>query len=167
VPCPAPVPRRAALLGLGVAVLLAGCDHGDDIGAPASDGPTTATTASSTAPAPTPDEALVEATLERLTTAFGVLVTARTFTALRPTVSPLIRAHRRHVEVLEGEVGGWVAPDLADPAAALHAVRRSEQRLRAALADAAGRAESGALARLLASMSASTSQHLASLPKEA
>ena len=46
----------------------------------------------------------------------------------------------------------------------LRRVRRSERGLQAALVDAADRAESGALARLLASMSASVTQHLALLP---
>jgi Ca2+:H+ antiporter len=39
--------------------------------------------------------------------------------------------------------------------------------LQAGLVDAAGRAESGALAKLLASMSASVTQHLATLPGKA
>jgi hypothetical protein len=48
----------------------------------------------------------------------------------------------------------------------LRLVRQSERRLHVTLVDAAGRAESGALARLLASMSASVTQHLSVLPSE-
>jgi hypothetical protein len=165
------VRRRAALaaaLGsVAATVLVSGCDHGDDIGAtPAPSDSPTATDQSSSPPAQTPDEALVDSTVEQLTTAYGVLVTARRFRPLRQTLTPVLKAHRRHVEVLEGDVEGWLAPSLADPSSALQAVRRSEKQLHAALVDAAGRAESGALAKVLASMSASTTQFLASLPAE-
>ena len=51
-------------------------------------------------------------------------------------------------------------------ATALRQVRRGEKQLQAALVDAAGRAESGALAELLASISASVTQFLATLPSE-
>jgi hypothetical protein len=108
----------------------------------------------------------VDSTIEQLNAAFGVLVTARRFPALRRPLAPLVRAHRRHVEVLEGELEGWVAPTLADAAAALQAVRRSERRLQGELVVAAGQAESGALAKLLASMSASVTQFLVALPPE-
>jgi hypothetical protein len=168
-----PVRRRTALAGaLGSAaatLLAAGCDHGDDIGTPpAGSNPSSASpsSASPTASARTPDEALVDSTIDQLTAAFGVLVTARQFRELRRPLAPLVRAHRRHVEVLEGALEGWVAPTLADPAAALQAVRRSETQLHAGLVDAAGRAESGALAKLLASMSASVTQYVASLPSD-
>jgi hypothetical protein len=165
------VSRRSALAGaLGSAalsVLAAGCDHGDDIGdSPASSSPSPRGSASASASSQTPDEALVAQVLGQLTGAFGVLVTARKLAPLRPVVAPLVRAHRRHVAVLDGDVSGWVAPVIADPAEGLHAVRRSEQRLQVALADAAAKAESGALARLLASMSASVTQYLAALPTE-
>jgi hypothetical protein len=175
------VRRRTALAGalgsLAATVLASGCDHGDDIGAkPTGTGSSTgSSTASSTPtsspsesePARTPDEELVDATLEQLTAAFGVLVTARKLKPLRQPLAPLVRAHRRHVEVLDGDLEGWTAPVLADTASALQAVHRSEKQLRSALVDAAGRAESGALAKLLASMSASVTQFVATLPTEA
>jgi hypothetical protein len=177
VPDVPPVRRRTALAGafgsVAATVLAAGCDHGDDIGGPspsAGVSSTGSTSTTSTSPSPaekTPDEALVDSTIAQLTAALGVLATARRIRPLRPTLAPLVRAHRRHVEVLEGEPQRSAAPKPADPAAALLAVRRSEKRLQAALADAAGRAESGALAKLLASMSASTTQYLAALPPEA
>jgi hypothetical protein len=150
-------------------VLAAGCDHGDDIGSSPAGSSSSATPPSppaTSASARTADEALVDSTIEQLTAAFGVLVTARRFPALRRPLAPLVRAHRRHVEVLEGELRGWVAPTLSGPAAALQAVHRSERLLQGELVDAAGRAESGALAKLLASMSASVTQFLAALPAE-
>lgn len=169
--------RRTVVSGLAASVLVAGCDNGDEIAPPAATGSTSDTTATpptdqATDPTtdPTtdqsPDEVLVEAAIDQLTAAFGVLVVARTFAPLRQPLAPLARAHRRHVEVLEGELGGWVAPELTGPAGALRAVRRSETQLQAALVDAATRAESGALAKLLASMSASVGQHLAVLPRQ-
>jgi hypothetical protein len=169
------VRRRTAVLGLAATVLVTGCDHGDDIGGGPSTGSSTGSstdsstdsTPTTSAPALTPDEELVDATVEQLTTAYGVLVTARKLKPLRQPLAPLVRAHRRHVEVLEGDLEGWTAPVLADAPSALQAVRRSEKQLQAALVDAAGRAESGALAKLLASMSASVTQFAATLPPAA
>ncbi|HET6939615.1 MAG TPA: hypothetical protein VFI19_13455 [Nocardioides sp.] len=168
-----PVRRRTALAGalgsVAATVLAAGCDHGDDIGSPpASSGPSATSQSSppSSAPAETPDEALVDSTIEQLNAAVGVLVAARRFPALRRPLAPLIRAHRRHVEVLEGEVQRGVSPTLGDQAAALAAVHRSERQLQGELVVAAGRAESGALAKLIASMSASVTQFLVALPPE-
>src|SRR5262249_30091378 len=161
--------------GVVAATALASCDKGEDIGTPpATSSPSSTSTATATSPssgsvaadAQTPDQALVDDTIEQLTSAYGVLVTARRFRPLRRPLAPLIRAHRRHVEVLEGELEGWVAPTLAGPAAALQAVRHSERQLQNALVVAAGRAESGALAKLLASMSASVTQYLIALPPE-
>ena len=162
------VHRRTALAGLAATVLVAGCDNGDEIAPPSATGSPSSTTAgpSPSAAEQTPDEALVDATVEQLRAAFGLLVVARTLPPLRPVVVPLIRAHRRHVEVLEGDLQGGASPVLTDPAQALRAVRRSERALHATLVDAAGRAQSGALAALLASMSASVTQHLALLPPE-
>jgi hypothetical protein len=172
VPDPLRVRRRAALAGalgsVAATMLASGCDHGDDIGAQPSSTPSSTPSSSPSAsePARTPDEELVDATLQHLTSAYGVLVTARKLKALRQPLAPLVRAHRRHAEVLDGDLEGSTAPVLADGAAALQAVRRSEKQLQSALVDAAGRAESGALAKLLASMSASVTQFLATLPAE-
>jgi hypothetical protein len=171
------VRRRTALAGafgsVAATVLAGGCDHGDDLGSPpgtsspSPKSPSSPLSASSSdAAARTPDEALVDGTIEQLTAAYAVLVSARRFRALRRPLAPLVLARRRHVEVLDGHLAHGVAPTPADPAAALQAVRRSERQLQGALVDAAGRAESGALAKLLASMSASVSQHLATLPPE-
>jgi hypothetical protein len=171
------VRRRTAVLTAAAAVLATGCDHGDDIGATppghtpsatvSSSASSSASGSASSAPVRTPDEALVDSTIGQLVAAYGVVVTARRLKPLRRPLAPLARAHRRHVEVLEGELEGWTAPVLADRTAALQAVHRAEKQLHAALVDAATRAESGALARLLASMSASVTQFLATLPPEA
>jgi len=171
VPDVPPVRRRTALAGalgaVAATVLAAGCDHGDDIGGPTpTASPSTSTAPSSSAPARTSDESLVSATVEQLDSAIAVLVTARRFKALRQPLTLLLKAHRRHLEVLEGEPGGSTAPAPAGPAAALQAVHHSERQLQAALVDAAGRADSGALAKLLASMSASVAQFLVTLPPE-
>ena len=161
----------AALGGLAV-VGLAGCDNGDDLAPPEADpSESTATspaTPSTQAPEQTPDEVLVQTVADQLLAAMGVLGEARKFAALRPVVNPVLRAHRAHVEVLEVD-GASRSASLVPPnsAVALQQVRQSEQHLQTALVDAAGRAESGALARLLASMSASVTQHLVALPKEA
>ncbi len=69
--------------------------------------------------------------------------------------------------MLEGELAHGSPPDPSpDPDAMLRLVRRGERDLQVSLVDAATRAESGALARLLASMSASVTQHLTLLSQE-
>ncbi len=166
---PPTVGRRAAVLGLAATVLVAGCDTGDDLGESAGSGSPSPSTSPSAAEGPeqTPDEALVDDVLARLDAAVAVLQSARGFKGLRPAITPLLRAHRAHAEVLEGELDrGPGAARPADAAAAVVAIRTSETQLQAALVDSSGRAESGALAKLLASMSASTTQHLAQLPPE-
>ncbi|QIG42424.1 hypothetical protein G5V58_06245 [Nocardioides anomalus] len=162
-----PLLRRRAVVtgaaGLAATVLAAGCDSGDDITPPAANGaastsPSPMASASSSEPAASADETLVDEVLAQLGGAIGVLAGARRTPALRAAVTPVLKAHRAHVAALEAE------PDAtATAAGGLRVVRQSERALQAFLADAAGRAESGALARLLASMSASTAQHLTSL----
>jgi len=165
----ASVGRRTALLGLAATALAAGCDHGDDIGDPTGGGtPSTAPSTSeptASSPPPTADQTLVDEVLADLGAALGVLASARRTPSLRPVVTPIQRAHRHHVQSLDGELP--TASDGAGSAFGLDDVHRSERRLQAALVDAAGRAESGALAKLLASISASVTQHLATLPVEA
>ena len=163
------VRRRTALTGglgaIAATVLAAGCDTGDDLGEGDATGSPSPSSSATQGPEQTPDEALVDDVLGQLGAAVAVLRAARRFKQLRPTLAPLLRAHRSHAEVLEGELGDEApAPRPADLSAATEAVRSSETQLQAGLVDAAGRAESGALARLLASMSASTTQHLATLP---
>ena len=160
------VRRRTALAGalggIAATVLAAGCDTGDDLGEHDATTSPSPTPSVAEEPEQTPDEALVDDVLAQLGAAVAVLQAARRFKQLRPTVAPLLHAHRSHAEVLEG--------DLEDEAPAPRPRRRGRgyrggpiqrAQLQARLVDAAGRAESGALARLLASMSASTTQHLA------
>ena len=164
--------RRSAVLVLAAGAVLAGCDHGDDIGEPHADRSSTPSgspsTSASSRPAPsspgqTPDQALVAEVVGRLNEAVGVLVSARTRPDLRQLLTPLLRAHRQHLEALDGQVD----PPSGAPRATLQQARRSEKQLQSALVEAAGKAESGALAKLLASMSASVTQHLDAMPKAA
>jgi hypothetical protein len=62
--------------------------------------------------------------------------------------------HTAHLDALEA------APPVPGTAAPLPQLLRSERQLQRFLVDAAMAAESGGLARLLASMSAAVSQHL-------
>jgi hypothetical protein len=123
-------------------------------------------------PAPTPgttptasgdgDVALVADLVERMAETTGLVALARrTHRDLRPPLRPLAEMHAAHREALD--------PDAADAAiatgpAGLRQVRRAESTLQRHLTDAAVRAESGALAGLLASMAAAIAQHLAVLP---
>jgi hypothetical protein len=162
------VHRRTAVLGLAATVLVAGCDHGDDIGDPTSSGSPSPATPSPSAPEQTPDEALVDDVNGQLLAALTLLSHARRAPGLAKVLAPLIQAHRRHLVVLEGEPPVAAPPGPPPkPRPSLLAVRRNETQLQAALVDAAGRAESGALAKLLASISASVTQHVAALPRKA
>ena len=125
------VRRRTALTGalggIAATVLAAGCDTGDDVGesnATGSPSPSSASSSVAQEPEQTPDEALVDDVLARLGAAVAVLQAARRFRQLRPTVAPLLHAHRSHAEVLEGDLEGETpAPRPADLSAALEAVR--------------------------------------------
>jgi hypothetical protein len=158
------VHRRTAVAGAlgGLVALAGGCDTGEDIPSPdGSTSPSPSQTPSAQS-GPTPDEALVDEVLVELGAALGVAAGARRVPQLRRSVTPLVKAHRAHISVLDGEppdTGAAVAADLPG-------LLRSERRLHAHLVEAAGRAESGALAKLLASMSASVTQHLLVLPDE-
>ena len=166
------VRRRTALTGalggIAATVLAAGCDTGEDLGQNDATGSPSASPSVAEEPEQTPDEALVDDVLAQLGAAAAVLQAARRFKQLRPALAPLLHAHRAHAEVLEGELANdSPATRPASSLAAVAAIREGETQLQAALVDAAGRAESGALAKLLASMSASVTQHVATLPKEA
>jgi hypothetical protein len=142
----APVSRRALLTGTGGALLtaaggqlLAGC--GSQGAAPgrvpgASSGANTGS-----------DVALVAEVTARITAA----------AALARRVPALAEMHTAHLATLQAPV-----PVLG--AGPRRKLLRAEHDLTGQLADAALRAESGPLARLLASMSASVGQHLAAMP---
>jgi hypothetical protein len=162
------VRRRTVVTGVAATLLMAGCDNGDEIAPPDASGSPSETSSSAAAPERTPDEVLVEDVLAELTTVLAGLAQAWKAPPLRKAVGILIKAHRQHLRVLGGRVTDPSPPGPPpDPAAALALARRRERHLHATLVDAAGRAESGALAKLLASMSASVTQYLAVLPQEA
>lgn len=131
--------RRTALAAAAGLVVLSGCDDGDGTsdeqdGAPAE--------------TPDPDAELVAAVLAELTRAQRVASSAG--------ATDLVALHGAHLEAL----GGTPAPapsrrrfDAAD-------VAQRERRLKSHLVEAAVAAQSGALAALLASMSAAQSQVL-------
>jgi hypothetical protein len=86
-------------------------------------------------------------------------------------LQPLADAHVAHRGVLDG--AAEVEPDVPPtptvpgrPPVALDRVRRAETRLAATLREATGAAQSGDLARALASMAASLTQHLTVLGTE-
>jgi hypothetical protein len=117
-------------------VAVAGCD-GRSAPAPAA------------APTPDPDVALVDQVLRRLRHAERV--------ARAGGADDLVDLHRAHIEALDGTPPTGKVPLKSAPGA----LRSSEQRLQKHLASAALDARSGALARLLASMSAAVAQRLA------
>jgi len=151
--------RRTALFGaVAGLVAVAGCDDADPRNGPAV-GPSTGVPAADDVP--DPDTALVEETLIRINGALAVVTAAqRRHRDLRPALRPFVRMHQEHLRALEQPAPGRTS---SPGAAGLDQVRRAEQALQRQLVDAAVRAESGALARLLASMSAAVAQRLAVL----
>jgi hypothetical protein len=125
-----------ALAGVGL-VAVGGCDDGGD------DSPAPLPSAS-----PDPDTALVDRVVTRLTRAERI--------ARGAGLAGLAALHRAHLEALDASASA--RPHRKVPA---DVVRRHERRLQSDLVAAAMAAQSGALARLLASMSAAVSQHLA------
>ncbi|QCW51283.1 hypothetical protein FE634_14290 [Nocardioides dongxiaopingii] len=170
-PRPALVTRRAVV---GVTVLgTAGCSIGSLD--PSSGDPTiTPTTSPSDGAVPDPggsgsadtdadtDAALVEQAALALSVAHRTAQTnARAHPPLAEALAPLVRLHRAHA----GELGG-LRPTSGRFAVGGEPVRRARRRvavaeetLEQALVGLAVRADSGALARLLASMAASVAQH--------
>lgn len=136
--------RRTTLaLSAGVAagvaaglVAVAGCDDGTGRRAAAT-------------PTPDPDVALVEGVLDELGRALRLASAAG--------MTDLVTLHRAHITALDG------TPPAPGPVRRVDAVavRRREHLLQAHLVEAAVAAESGPLARLLASMSAAVAQRLA------
>ena len=121
-------------------------------------------------PEPPEDSALVVTVVAALSRAADVVTAASGIApALAVGLDGLARAHAAHLDLLVGAVPDAEVPSPATasvprrPAPALAAVRRSEQRLLRTLRDACVAAASGDLARVLASMAASVSQHVATL----
>jgi hypothetical protein len=160
---PAPVLRTSRRTTLGGALagvaILAGCDLGSD------------EPGSTPAPAADPDDpdtGLVADVVDDLTATLAVVEAVRhRHGSLRRQLGELAKVHRAHLEAL----GSHERPDRSRPRAAdadgaLALVRRREQRHQRLLADHAMQAQSGRLARLLASMSAAVAQQLAVLPPD-
>lgn len=153
---PATTRRTAVALGVAGLVSLAACD-GDDSPSPA---PRASTSGD-------PDQALVERVLSDLEAASRLAgAVAAAFPRLARPMRSLRRVHDAHIAALGGERPTGHGAAHGDAAAALGRVRRREQRLQRRLVDASVSAESGRLARLLASMSAATSQQLVALPQD-
>jgi hypothetical protein len=151
--------RRTALAGaVGGALLVAGCDADE----PASTTPSPSATESSTPPAD-PDVALVDEVVAELDTLIAFTEAA----ALdRPGIgawpAAFARLHRAHRDVLTDDELDTTSPRIRGTApAVLRQVANRERAAQRRLADWAVAAESGPLARLLASMSAAVAQQLA------
>jgi hypothetical protein len=112
-------------------------------------------------PAQDADADLVDRVTSQIDTALGAVLAGRSSNRqLRVTLRPLERLHTAHLSALD-------AADVAATAGAplgIAGVRSAETRLQRQLTDACIRAESGALAGLLASMAAAVAQHVAVLP---
>ena len=152
---PVTATRRTALvatIGLtGLAV--AGCtsDSPDDPADPVT----------TTAPPVDADQELVDEVVERLNSAMAIVaIAAEGSPQLAKELAGLRRMHSAHLDVL-GSDGNWFAYQNESPTRG--EVLTAEARTQRFLATAAVRAESGTLATLLASMSASVAQHLAVL----
>ncbi len=168
--------RRATLLGLtaggSIGVTgLTGCTPTSGPGAgtattPTADGPATAGPASPSAEQ-TDDTALLARVRGELVALAATVASAqRGAPTLRRELAPLMALHRAHAEALGEPLGR--ARAARTPRAAtqqqIDRVRSEEVRWQRRLVDYSVQAQSGSLARLLASMSAGTAQRLAVLP---
>jgi hypothetical protein len=124
------------------------------------------TSTSSVDPSVDPDTALVDRVLTELGELSGLVAAGARYASLRTPLRALGELHAAHIEALDGErtVGEAPAVAFAGPADALRRVRAREQQGQRRLAGWAVAAESGTLARLLASMSAAVAQHVVVLP---
>lgn len=149
--------RRTALGGALAGMLaLSACDLEslDPRSAPEDEDP-------GSAPAVDADSALVDAVLVGLAGTIGELAKLRRSSpAARKVLSSFIELHRAHADVLGTlpDTSGRL-PETAG-ADVMTQLRSIETRAQRDLTEAAVRAESGALARLLASMSAGVAQYL-------
>ena len=156
-----PLSRRTTLGSvLAAPVVLTACDID----------PPRAEPTSSATPEPPEDAELVAAVVTALVRAVGVLDAASgAVPDLAARLDPIAAAHAAHLDVLVGAVPESQVPTAdpppvpSRPAAVLVAVRRSEQRLLNEVRTGCLEARSGDLARVLASVATSTSQHAAAL----
>lgn len=160
-----PLSRRTTLGSALVAPLvLAACDI---------DPPVRDSASSPATPPPPEDSELVATVVAALLRAQAVLeATVTSVPSLASRLDPVSAAHAAHLKVLVGAVPEADLPSPTPESAptrilpALAAVRRSEQRLLREVREGCLSAASGDLARVLASIAASTSQHSAALATE-
>lgn len=161
-----PLTRRTAVVSavgsaLAAPLVLTSCD----IDPPAS------TDGASPAPAPPPEDAELVATVVAELVRAGAVLEAATLSVpdLTPALAPVAAAHADHLALLAEAVADADVPTSAPPAIAsgraraLAVVQRSERRLQREVGQACRLAASGDLARVLASVAASTAQHGAAL----
>lgn len=148
--------RTTVAAGLAGLVALSGCDLDP--------GPDEPTSEQTTAPPVDADSELVEQVRTRILAALGAVATVRSEgRKLRQTLRPLADLHGAHLAALDSEGLDEDLLHLGEPGPGLARVRAAETTLQRQLTTAAIRAESGALAKLLASMAAAVAQHLAAL----
>ena len=149
--------RRGLLGGVLVGVTTAGCQLDPSAEAPARRRASTPAT-----PDEDPDTGLVRRVGEELAAALALVSgVARARRPLAAAMEPWQALHRAHLEALEAPAPTRTAR-VGGPVRELTArVRRQESLLQRRLADAAVTAQSGALAALLAQMSAAVAQQLA------
>lgn len=147
----------------GTALALVGCDAVDGL-LESDDGPGVSGAVSPTAPAVDADSDLVARVLDAVTAA-AALATAvgTTVPALAGVATRLARLHEAHANELGGADPADAPAVPAGRAAALRRLAEAEARLQDRLVTAAGEAESGALAQVLASMAAAVAQQRAVL----
>lgn len=166
--------RRAALsVGLAGLVAATGCEASEVLspeespsGSPvpgASGSP--GSTVTSEAP-DDPDAALVDEVAAALGEAAAVVAGAAAVPSFRTVLAGLTALHAAHLEVLEKAPPAVPSAGRARPEAAWTRVRAREAELQRQLAEWSVEARSGALAKLLAAMSAGVAQHLAVLPAQ-
>lgn len=116
------------------------------------------TPAAGPSPAPASDSGLVEEMGKDIAAFLGRARGTAKVPGLRPLVQPFARLHAAHLERF-----GWNGrvPTGGEWTAARESFLAAERRLQADLVRAAGQAESGALAQVLASMAAAVAQQLA------
>lgn len=158
--------RRTALAGaLGSLALVVGCDLADLD--PTSDPTPSDGDPSASEPAQDSDAALVNLVLGEVQELIELIGVERSkYPRLHPALTSLVDLHSAHLKALGGEtVTAWTDKQHTQgPAAALTLIRARELRAQRRLADWSIAARSGALARLLASMSAAVAQQLIVLP---
>lgn len=162
---PLPLSRRGLVTGglAGSAVLLGGCTAVGDL-LDGDDEPGVSGAVIPTAPAADADSALV-AEVGQAIAATSALATATgtTLAALRRIGTHLARIHDAHLLELGGVEPAEAPVVPTGRRAALDGLLLAEQRLQDRLTAAAGRAESGALAQVFASMAAAIAQQRAVL----